>query len=151
MTGACCRDTWGLRGLKAGPRRQSWPEGGEGLAKEDMASLESRDQSKGYTQPTSDRIHLKGFEGTLDGVTRYPKRLLINTPHTTPRALLRAAGKVWGQLRDSMGVGERGSSVAHWRPSFRITSLGPQASTSSSYAFSSICKGNVTRWSQGLS
>lgn len=74
MTGACCQDTWGLRGLSAGPRRQSWPEGGEGLAKEDMASLESRDQSKGYTQPTSDRIHLKGFEGTLDGVTRYPQK-----------------------------------------------------------------------------
>lgn len=36
-------------------------EGRKGPVKEDMASLESRDQNKGCARATSDRIHLKGI------------------------------------------------------------------------------------------
>lgn len=44
MTRAYCQYTWGMRGLSGVTASKV---GREGLAKDDMASLESRDQNKG--------------------------------------------------------------------------------------------------------
>lgn len=67
---------------------------------------------------------------------------LIPIPHSTPRALLSEASKVWEQLTSGTGsVGKGGSSMpTHYLPAsleahFEITGLGPQASTSSLWVF----------------
>lgn len=93
MTGACCQNTWGTRGLTAVTRGTVSREG------EERQRLEQR------VHPNLlQSIHLKGTKGTLDRATRFPKRLLINTSCTSPKALLSETGKVWGQWTDGTGV-----------------------------------------------
>lgn len=92
-------------------------EGRKGPMKEDMASVESRDQNKGCTRPISDRIHLKGIRALWVSPS-IPKALemrelqLTPIPHTIPRTLLGEASKVWEQLKHGSGsVGEGGPSM----------------------------------------